>query len=123
MRLVIGHSISLGRHFAHRCGGTVAAIEDFVYRVAEERLAAAPQRRAFREDPALWAHAVAREIAPDPLETLALGGRVGAWRVTNRGAGQKHEFVFADRLDFWMAARRFNGSLRWVARSISIIVT
>jgi hypothetical protein len=105
IRLVIGPGMSLGRRLAHgcdgthRCGGTAAAIEDFIHRVAEERLAAAPQRRAFYEDPALWAYPVAHEIAADPLEALALGGRIGAWWVTDRGAGQKHEFVFADRLE------------------------
>jgi hypothetical protein len=91
--------MSFGWRLAHRCGGTAAAIEDLVYRVTKERLAAPPQRRAFYENPAMWTHAVAREIAANPLEALALGRRVGAWRVTNRGAGQKHEFVFADRLE------------------------
>jgi len=91
--------MSLRRRLARQCRGTVAAIEDFVYRIAEERLAAAPQRRSFYEDPAMWAHAVANKIAADPLEALALCRRVGAWRVTNRGAGQKHEFGFADRLE------------------------
>jgi hypothetical protein len=100
IRRVIGPGMSLRRRLERRCGGTAAAIEDLVYRIAEERLAAAPQRRAFYEDPAVWAYPVAHEIAADPLEALALGGRIGAWWVTDRGSGQKHEFVFADRLEF-----------------------
>jgi len=88
IRLEIGPDTSLGRRLAHRCGGAAAAIEDLVHRVVEERLSAAPQRRAFYEDPAVWAYPVAHEIAADPLEALALGGRIGAWWMTDRGSAR-----------------------------------